>query len=82
MSNEKEISLSAPSGPAAENKQAARKQKYPRINLAFYADHLDYVQEAAWQNRTSVTGYVNRLIAEDRIRRAEEVQERISKEKE
>lgn len=42
-----------------------RKQKYPRINLAFYDDNLAYVQEAAYQNRMSVTAYVNHLIEQD-----------------
>lgn len=45
-----------------------RKQKYPRINLAFYGDNLDYVREAAYQNRMSITEYVNHLIHLDRVR--------------
>ena len=82
MGNEKETNVVKSGESTAEVTKAVRKQKHPRINLAFYADHLDYVQEAAWENRTSVTGYVNRLIAEDRIRRTEEARDRISKEKE
>lgn len=43
-----------------------RKQKYPRINLAFYDDNLEYVREAAYQSRVSITEYVNKLIKKDR----------------
>lgn len=43
-----------------------RKQKYPRINLAFYGANLDYVREAAWQSRMSITEYINFLIDRDR----------------
>lgn len=44
------------------------KGKHPRINLAFYDDNLDYVREAAWKNRMSITEYMNHLIQEDRQR--------------
>lgn len=47
-----------------------RKQKHPRINMAFYDDNLDYVREASYQSRMSVTEYVNKLIKEDRQRKA------------
>lgn len=43
-----------------------RVQKNPRINMAFYDDNLEYLREAAWKNRMSVTQYVNYLVAEDR----------------
>lgn len=43
-----------------------RKQKHPRINMAFYGDNLDYLKDAAWAARISVTEYVNNLVAEDR----------------
>lgn len=43
-----------------------RKQKYPRINLAFYDDNLEYVREAAYQSRMSVTEYINSLITKDK----------------
>lgn len=45
---------------------AQRVQKHPRINMAFYGDHLDYLKDAAWAARMSVTEYVNALVAEDR----------------
>ena len=43
-----------------------REQKHPRINMAFYDDNLEYVREAAYQNRMSVTKYMNELIKKDR----------------
>ena len=46
-----------------------RKQKYPRINMAFYGDNLDYVREAAYENRISVTEYINQLIVDDKNRK-------------
>lgn len=46
--------------------ETERKQPYPRINMAFYGDNLDYVREASYQQRMSVTEYVNRLIYKDR----------------
>lgn len=41
-------------------------KKHPRINMAFYDDNLDYVREAAYQNRMSITEYVNKLIENDK----------------
>lgn len=46
-----------------------RKQKHPRINMAFYDNNLEYVREAAYQARMSVTEYVNKLIKEDQQRK-------------
>ena len=48
---------------------AQRKQKHPRINMAFYGDNLDYVREAAYAKRVSVTEYINQLIVDDKNRR-------------
>lgn len=45
-----------------------RKQKYPRINMAFYDDNLEYVREAAYRKRLSVTEYINQLIVDDKNR--------------
>lgn len=55
--------------------ESERKQVHPRINMAFYGDNLDYVREAAYQQRTSVTEYVNRLIHEDRKKNEAQVRE-------
>lgn len=46
-----------------------RKQKYPRINMAFYGDNLEYVREAAYEKRVSVTEYINQLIVDDKNRK-------------
>jgi hypothetical protein len=51
---------------ARDTQGRQRKQKHPRINMAFYGDHLDYLKETAWEARMSVTEYVNALVAEDR----------------
>ena len=48
---------------------SGRRQKHPRINLAFYGENLEYVREAAFQERMSVTEYVNQLIVDDRNRK-------------
>lgn len=45
-----------------------RKQKHPRINLAFYGNNLKYAKEAAWLKKMSVTEYINQLIVDDRNR--------------
>ena len=55
--------------------ESERKQAYPRINMAFYSDNLDYVREAAYQQRVSVTEYVNRLIFKYREQNEERVKE-------
>lgn len=49
---------------------ANRKQKHPRINMAFYDDNLDYLRDAAWKAKMSVTEYVNGLIRQDRGKNA------------
>ena len=46
-----------------------RKQKHPRINLAFYGDNLERAKEAAWLKKISVTEYINQLIVDDTNRR-------------
>lgn len=69
----KEVETGARDTQGAHNTQGTqntqgqqRKQKHPRINMAFYGDHLDYLKDAAWAARISVTEYVNNLVAEDR----------------
>lgn len=49
-----------------QTQPAERKQKHPRINMAFYGDNLDYLKDVSWAARMSVTEYVNNLVAEDR----------------
>lgn len=55
---------------AHDAQNAQRKQKHPRINMAFYGDNLDYAREAAYRRRMSVTEYVNQLIIDDKNRGA------------
>lgn len=43
-----------------------RAQKHPRINMAFYGDNLEFVREAAWRNKQSITEYMNSLIEQAR----------------
>lgn len=38
---------------------------YYRLNLKMPVMDKDYLQEVAWRNRTSVTGYLVKLIHED-----------------
>lgn len=51
---------------AHDTQGTQRKQKLPRINLAFYGDNLEYAREAAWKARKTITQYVNDLIEEDK----------------
>ena len=53
-----------PSTP--KEQKTERVQKHPRINMAFYGDNLEYVREAAYQSRMSVTEYINQLILDDK----------------
>ena len=46
-------------------KSTRPKRSFPRINLAFYDDHLKFLQYASWKNHQSITQYVNGLIAKD-----------------
>lgn len=43
------------------------KQKFndPRMNMAFYGDHMKFCQYAAYQHHQSVTAFVNSLIAKE-----------------
>lgn len=52
-----------------DTQHTQRKQKYPRINMAFYGDNLEYVREAAYEKRISVTEYINQLIVDDKNRK-------------
>lgn len=48
-----------------------RAQKHPRINMAFYGDNLEFVREAAWRNKQSITEYMNGLIEQVRNKKGE-----------
>ncbi len=43
-----------------------RRQKNPRINMAFYNDHLEYLQMISRIKGISITQYVNDLILVDK----------------
>ena len=60
--------------PYTQGTQGKKGQKHPRINMAFPADHLDYLQVISRLEGCSITEYVNRLVAADLITRGEEVE--------
>lgn len=41
------------------------KRNDPRINLAFYGEHLEFCREMAWKKHQSITAFVNELIAKE-----------------
>lgn len=45
-----------------------KKKKLPRINMAFYDDHLEYLQLISRVKGFSITQYVNELIAADKTK--------------
>lgn len=45
--------------------QEQAKQEYYRFNAKMPIEYKDYLQEMAWRQRTTVTEYLNRLIAAD-----------------
>lgn len=51
---------------AAPNTQKAKK-KY-RVNLALDGELETWLHNISWQQRTSITQYINRLISEDKAR--------------
>lgn len=55
--------------------ESERKQAHPQINMVFCGDTPDYVREAVYRRRTSVTKYVNRLIHEEREKNEAQVRE-------
>lgn len=48
-----------------------RRQKNPRINMAFYNDHLEYLQMISRIKGISITQYVNDLILVDKKKNRE-----------
>ena len=52
------------------NTNGSPERKDPRINLAFYDDHLDFCRAQARQNHQSITQFVNSLIAQEKAKRA------------
>ncbi|MDR2204344.1 MAG: hypothetical protein LBE76_08675 [Nitrososphaerota archaeon] len=42
-----------------------RKRGFYRLNLKLDIDLRDYISDAAWRQRTNITGYLNNLIRAD-----------------
>lgn len=45
--------------------EAPEAQEFYRFNLKTPIEYRDYLQEISWRNRTSITEYLNKLIAAD-----------------
>ena len=63
--NKKDISATKP----------AREQKFPRINIAFSPDNLEYLHIVSRIEGVSITEYVNMLINKNKSDRAIEVEQ-------
>lgn len=61
--------------PIVHGTQGKRGKKHPRINMAFPADNLEYLQLISRIEGVSITEYVNRLVATDRAARATEIEQ-------
>jgi len=44
------------------------KRNFPRINIAFYDDHLDFLRYVSLKNHLSITQFVNKLVAQEMAR--------------
>lgn len=49
----------------ARTKNSRQRRNDPRMNIAFYDNHLQFCRDMAWKNHQSVTQYVNGLIAQE-----------------
>lgn len=56
-----------------EQKTPKRKQKWPRMNMAFKGNNLEYLQIISRIDGISITDYVNGLIKSDQTTRIEDV---------
>ena len=54
--------------------QSEKKPKLPRINMEFSNGNHDYLKIISRIEGVSITEYVNKLIAEDKTRRADEIE--------
>lgn len=48
--------------------KTSNTSKEPRINIAFYDDHLEFCRAMALKSHQSVTRYVNCLIAQEKAK--------------
>ena len=56
--SEQNFSITQPQNPP--------EQKYYRLNLKLKAEHKEYLAEASWKARKSITEYINDLIETDK----------------
>lgn len=68
---EEQNTQSTPNTQDTQNTQETRRHKHPRINMAFYDDHLEYLQIISRVKGISITQYVNDLIALDKEKNQE-----------
>lgn len=77
---EEHVTPSAPDTPNTHvthdepHTQGSRRQKYPRINMAFYGNNLEYLNLISRLEGVSITQYVNDLISEDEKKNREKVE--------
>lgn len=48
-----------------ETVQPEENKELCRLNLKFLMEYKEYLQEMGWRNRTSLTGYLTKLIRAD-----------------
>ena len=71
---ETQITHDTPDTQRTHDTQGNRKQKHPRINMAFYGKNLEYLELVSRIEGVSITQYVNDLISKDEEHNRERVQ--------
>jgi len=61
--------------PNTHSTQGKKGQKFPRINMAFSPENLEYLQIISRIEGKSITEYVNTLIRADSLNRADEIKQ-------
>jgi len=56
-------------GTQGKKKKAAPPPEHYRVNLKLRPQYKEYLQEAAWYDRKSITEFINDLIEADKIKR-------------
>ena len=51
--------------PQEPQSTTASTPKYYRLNLKLKAEYRDYLEQASWESRKSITQYLNNLIERD-----------------
>jgi len=52
--------------PQATREPASTQPKYYRLNLKLKIEHKEYLDNISWENRKSITQYLNDLIEADK----------------